>query len=413
MRGKEFCLVGLILVGGCTAPMRRAAPPTTINDAKPDGFPADVRLVTTDLGGWASRAPEFYSGIRDAAAHGNVSILALSGGGSEGAFGAGVLVGLTRAHARPRFELVTGVSAGALIAPFAFLGPRWDPELESAFTTDHSHLVSRSPGWHFLTRLVFPLGNKRHDPLFDLVDRYVTPAMVDAVARESAKGRRLVVATTNLDTEETVLWNMGAIAERGGETARALFRDVLVASASVPGVFPPILIHVRGDGREYDELHVDGSVTTSAFTFPLVAGLRPQELPPLQGGELLMIVNGQLASAPQTTPLSMIAVLSRSFTAASNYKTRDAILTAIGLAGRLGMRFRLTDIPADFPDASVVDFGPRFMRKLFDYGERCAEEGRLWITQERAIKTDTPVDPAAPGTEPACPGAEPVAAPAG
>jgi len=413
MRGKEFCLVCLILVGGCTATMRRAAPPATINDAKPDGFPADVRLVTTDLGGWALRAPAFYSGIRDAAARGKVSILALSGGGSEGAFGAGVLVGLTRAHARPRFELVTGVSAGALIAPFAFLGPRWDPELEAAFTTDHSYLINRSPAWHFMTRLVFPLGDKRRDPLFDMVDRYVTPAMVEAVAREAAKGRRLIVATTNLDTEETVLWDMGAIAERGGETARALFRDVLVASASVPGVFPPILIHVRDDGREYDELHVDGSVTTSAFTFPWVAGLRPQELPPLLGSDLLMIVNGQLASAPLTTPLSTVAVLARSFTASSNYKTRDAILTATGLAGRLGMRFKLTDIPADFPDASVVDFSPGFMRKLFDYGERCAKEGRLWVTPEQAIKPSTHVDPTTPGTEPACPGAKPADAPAG
>ena len=405
MRPKILLIVGLFSLGGCVAPPRRPAPPTVINEARPYGFPATVRLVTTDLGGYLRRAPQFFSGISAAAGGKPVNILALSGGGSEGAFGAGVLVGLTRAHDRPRFELVTGVSAGALIAPFAFLGPRWDAELEAAFTTDHSHLLGHSPSWQFVNRLLFPLGRDHHDPLFDMVDRYVTPALVDAVARESEKGRRLIIATTDLDTEETMLWDMGVIAEHGGEVARALFRDILVASASVPGVFPPVLIHVRDGTHRYDELHVDGSVTTSVFTLPLVAGLRPQDLPPLRAGELYMIVDSQLARLPKTTPISTMAVLTRSFSAGMTYKTRGAIIDTINLTGRLGMKFRLTEIPVDFPVSTVVDFSPKFMRTLFDFGERCAAEGRIWITPEQSIKRNIGARRQSTAADSACPGA--------
>jgi len=404
MRTLELCLVALVMLGGCTVAPRRAAPPTVLNGAAPDGFPRTVRLVTTDLAAYASGAPRFFAGIRKAAAGGDVDILALSGGGSEGAYGAGALIGLTRAHHRPHFELVTGVSAGALIAPFAYLGPRWDPELEAAFTADRSRLIGRSPFWRLLTHLLFPLGRNRHNPLFEMVDRYVTPQLLAAVARRAATGRQLVVATTDLDTEETVLWSMGAIAQRGGEAGRELFRDVLVASASVPGVFPPILIHVQEGGKKYDELHVDGSVTTSVFTFPLVAAFSPQDLPPLHGGRLYMIVNSQLARLPSATPINTFAVLARSFSAGMTYKTRESIIDTINLTNRLGMHFRLTEIPADFPGASVVNFDPRFMRKLFAYGERCAKQGLLWITPQQSIKRNNSASPAA-ATPTACPGA--------
>ncbi|MDE2350228.1 MAG: patatin-like phospholipase family protein [Gammaproteobacteria bacterium] len=404
MRAEILIVACLVVLGGCAAPPRRPAPPTVINDARPDGFPASVRLVTTDLNGFQRRAPDFFSGIRGAASGRPVNILALSGGGSEGAFGAGVLVGLTHAHDRPRFELVTGVSAGALIAPFAFLGPRWDEELEAAFTTDHSHLLRRSAALQFVDRVLFPLGRDHHDPLFDMVDRYVTPALVAAVARQSEAGRRLIIATTDLDTEETMLWDMGVVAERGGEAARALFRDILVASASVPGVFPPVLIHVRDGAHRYDELHVDGSVTTSVFTLPLVAGLRPQDLPPLRAGALYMIVDSQLARLPKTTPIRTIEVLTRSFSAGMTYKTREAIIDTINLTRRLGMSFRLTEIPVDFPVSTVVDFSPKFMRSLFDYGERCAAAGRIWVTPEQSIKHNMAARERSTAANTACPG---------
>lgn len=393
MGSKEFLLLaGLTLLGGCTTASRRPAPPDLISNALPDGYPPTVRLLTIDRRNFASRSSDFFQGIRSAATDGTIDILALSGGGSEGAFGAGALAGLSRAHTRPQFELVTGVSAGALIAPFAFLGSDWDASLHAAFSGERSRRLLRAPHLRMLARLLFPHSARRHGRLFDLVDHYVTPEMIDAVARATAKGRRLIVATTDLDKQETVLWDMGVIAARGGEPARELFRDVLIASASVPGIFPPVLIHVRAGDTRYDELHVDGSVTTSVFAMPLIAQILPKDLPQLKGANLYMIVNGQLARRPRTTPLKTTALLKSSFSAGMTYKTRETIADTIAFTKRLGMRFRLTEVPVDYPLEGFMDFRPRHMQALFDYAADCAARGLLWLTPAQSIRRNmTPV----------------------
>jgi hypothetical protein len=394
--------MGLLLAGCQTAP-RRAAPPELIGTATPPGFPPSVRLVTTDQRTFNALAPDFFGGIRDAANDGTVDILALSGGGSGGAYGAGALTGLSRAHARPQFEMVTGVSAGALLAPFAFLGPEWDARMREAFTGEHSARLLRSPTRTILARLLSPRGRPRHNPLFELVDHFVTAEMIDAVAREADKGRRLVVATTDLDKHETVLWNLGEIAQHGGDAARTLFRDVLVASASVPGVFPPVLIHVRDGSREYDEMHVDGGVTTSVFSTPLIAGIQSTELPLLRGAHLYMIVNGQLARAPQTTRYNTVDILSNAFAAELTYKTREAIIDNIAAAKRLGMQFRLTEIPVDYPQASFIDFDQTHMQALFDYAADCAARGLLWLTPAQSVRRNMGLRRTATSNRPACP----------
>ncbi len=393
----------MFLLGGCQTAPRRAAPPDLINQATPEGFPPALRLVTTDLHGFTSQSTEFFKGIRAAATDGTIDILALSGGGSGGAYGAGALAGLSRAHERPQFELVTGVSAGALLAPFAFLGPDWDARMQLAFTGKRSARLMRSPTRTILARLLSPRGLPRHNPLFQLVDHFVTPAMIDAVAREAAKGRKLIVATTDLDKHETVLWDMGAIAARGDPTARRLFRDVLIASASVPGIFPPVLIHVSDGHSRYDEMHVDGSVTTSVFTMPLIVGIQAYDVPELRGAHLYMIVNGQLARTPRTTPFNTIDVLSNSFAAEMTYKTRGAVLENIAAARRMHMQFRMTEIPVDYPQESFVDFDAKHMRALFDYAEDCASRGLLWLTPEQSIRRNMRMHPAIATQPPTCP----------
>ena len=163
MRSRLVLLwMGLLLAGCQTAP-RRAAPPELIGTATPPGFPPSVRLVTTDQRTFSALAPDFFGGIRSAAIDGTVDILALSGGGSGGAYGAGALAGMTRAHARPQFEMVTGVSAGALLAPFAFLGPDWDARMHDAFTGERSAKLLHSPTRSILSRLLSPRGLPHHN----------------------------------------------------------------------------------------------------------------------------------------------------------------------------------------------------------------------------------------------------------
>ena len=189
------------------------------------------------------------------------NVLALSGGGSAGAFGAGAVAGLTRSGARPDFAVVTGVSAGALVAPYAFLGPAWDARLLDAFTGRAGDHLLQSRG----LAVVFGSSVYRGAPLKQLVDSHLSDAMIQAVAREADKGRVLLVATTDVATGEPVVWDLGSIARNDGPSARSLFRDVLVASASVPGIFPPVMIRVQGDGAPHDEAHVEPAVAASVL----------------------------------------------------------------------------------------------------------------------------------------------------
>jgi Patatin-like phospholipase len=381
-----LAFVTFLALAGCQTVPRRDAPPTLIDNAAPNGFPSSVRLLGTDLRAFSGRAEAFFGGIRRAANEGPVNILALSGGGAGGAFGAGALVGLSRAHARPQFQMVTGVSAGALIAPFAYLGSDWDERMHQALSGENTSRLVTSPGWNLLERLLFPLGFHRRSALFDLVDRFVTNQMIESVARETAKGRQLIVATTDLDKQESVLWNLGAIAAQGGDRARRLFRDVILASASVPGLFPPVLIHVRDDDTEYDELHADGSVTTPTFAIPLAVTVSGYPIPQLRGAHLYIIINDKLARAPQTTPINTIDILEHSFSAGTTYMAREAIVRSLAASRRLGMELRITEIPVDYPLTSFLDFRPQTTRALFDYAEDCAERGLLWLTPEQSLR---------------------------
>jgi hypothetical protein len=407
LQGLLAVLGGLFagLLVACSEVPRREAPTALITAARPEGFGPAVRLLSTDGASFRDRAPRFFQGLRDAATDGSVDILSLSGGGSGGAFGAGVLVGLSRAGTRPQFELVTGVSAGALIAPFAFLGSSWDDRLQAAFDGAQRRRLLDSPTLNLLGLMLWPTGAGNRGTLFELVDGFVTPELIDAVAGASVGGRRLIVATTDLDKQETVLWDMGVIAAHGGPQARELFRDVLVASASVPGVFPPVLIPVRDGNRRYDELHVDGGVTTPVFIEPLIAGVQPTELPPLQGANLYMIINGALARAPSTTALNTLDVLAGSFEAGLTYRTREAVAITAGLARQLGMRLRMTEIPADYPVTSFVNFDAEPMHALFDFGARCSAEGQLWLSPEQSIEINMRPSAAPAASVPLCPAA--------
>jgi hypothetical protein len=369
-------VVAILLAAGCAGALRRPAPAVQFGDAAPIGFPPTIRIVEETRAAFDARAPQVLARIRAAARGGPIRVLALSGGGTGAAFGAGALSGWTRLGTRPEFQIVTGVSAGALIAPFAFLGPAWDAPLAEIFSGQRTqHLLQ--PQW---LRALFGASFYHGGPLFDLVDHYITDELVRAIAAQSARGRLLLVATTDLDKEQTVIWNLGLIAAQGGSRARSLMRDVIVASASIPGAFPPVLIHVSSQGQEFDEMHVDGGTTAALFIAPEIANVLPLDsgIPP--GATVYLIVNGQFGAPTETTPNRTLPILKRSFSAAAQSSARNAVEITLALARRAGMQLRVTEIPNDYPYRGPLDNDSARMGALFDFGQQCALSEQLWAT---------------------------------
>lgn len=373
------CLCGVPLVVGCAPLARRPAPPAAYSNAHPPGFSPAIRWVGgMTEGEFQSWAATHLPGMARAAKGHAVNILVLSGGGGAGAFGAGVLAGWSRLGNRPSFQIVTGVSVGALIAPFAFLGPKWDHQLSVAFQGENapSLLQARFMGW---LSTLFGWSAFRGAPLRALVDRYVTSDLLRAVAAKSASGQLLLVATTDLDSGEVVVWNMGAIASQGGKPALKLFRRVLIASASIPGIFPPVLIPVEASGKTYDELYVDGSASSSFLFAPGIVSILPKVIKPLYGANVYLVINGHLRLRGTTTSRRTLAVLMRSVDTelASDSRARVKLVSSFVL--RQGMSLNVTEIPSSYRLGGLTTaLEPEKMKALFEYGERCARERRVW-----------------------------------
>jgi predicted acylesterase/phospholipase RssA len=290
--------------------------------------------------------------------------LVLSSGGEDGAFGAGLLAGLTAAGKRPDYAVVTGVSTGALMAPFIFAGPRYDDALRKAYTT-------------ITAADVFEAGRTGESfvdswPLRDQIAKQITPALLEDIAAEHRRGRRLFVATFDLDAERGVVWNMGAIAAHGGETAATLFRNVLLASASVPGGFPPVLIDVEANGKRFAEMHVDGGLGGQFFVAPaaLMATNSDYRLPATQ---LYIVVNTGLERDFTVVERFAPSILTQAVGAAVKFDTRLMLTVAYALAKRSGVEFNVATIPTSFHVPSKGAFDPVYMTALFKTGD---EQGR-------------------------------------
>ena len=302
------------------------------------------------------------------------SILALSGGGANGAYGAGILVGWTESGTRPEFSVVTGVSTGALAAPFAFLGPEWDDELHGAYAEGRTGGLL---GWRSFAALAAP-GLFDSGVLKDLVEAYVTPDLLRQIAIEHDKGRRLLIVTTNLDAQETVIWDMGVLARQGGDQAVELFRQVLLASASIPGVFPPVMIPgVDGQGRLVEEMHVDGGVITPFLGIPesMLTVTTPTRAP--DGTALYVLINGQIGRTEVITRGTLPAILARSYDTMSKANLRTSLAVNLAFAERNGLGLHVAAIPEGI-EASSLDFDPASMSALFERGRTAAAGGLAW-----------------------------------
>ncbi len=384
-------LVALFALQGCArTPIREPTSsqgdaPNSIRTLGPDG-----RFTTLSSQNVAGRVRALRAGQA-------VNILALSGGGADGAFGAGALVGLTRSTSRPQFSVVTGVSTGALIAPYAFLGSDWDDQLLEVYTSGRAEHLLKSRGLGVL----FGSSVYSGTPLKELVDRYATDALIQAVAHEASTGRLLLVATTDVSTGEPVIWDLGSIAMNGGAGARTLFRDVLVASASVPGLFPPVVIRVQEQNAIYDEVHVDGMIAVPFFV-PL-AFVEPTRdaAGPSHGTAVYVIVDGRLSEQPTTIRLRTRSILSRSVSTGLNHMLRTTLELTATDAELKGAQFRFAAVPVDYPQLNSFDFRTPSMRSLFQYGYKCAQAGRLWTSSRNMGRDEANADRSGPPNQ--CP----------
>ena len=311
---------------------------------------------------------------------GPLSVLALSGGGAGGAFGAGAIVGLTRTGTRPSFSVVTGVSAGALVAPLAFLGPEWDAEMADIYTGGAGEGLLRPR----LLGAVFGSSLYSGAPLKRIIERYADDRMIQAVATEAAKGRLLLVATTDFATGEPVIWDLGSIALHGGQQAGPLLRTVLLASSSVPGMFPPVKIKFRAGGIEHEETHIDGGVTLPFFIFPAAADLPAASAQGNQATLVRIVIDGRLRNITRPAKANTLSIFSRGISAGLSRMVRATLESTVFESRQRGIVLDFAAIPLSYPLKSAFDFGPDAQRTLFQYASSCAAAGRLWTRVQQS-----------------------------
>lgn len=318
----------------------------------------------------ARRMTPSFAGV-----HGERTMLALSGGSDNGAYGAGLLNGWSRSGKRPEFTIVTGVSTGALIAPLAFLGSDQDATLERIFTTSSAKDIYRG---RFAPSIPLSPSAASTKPLARLIGSVMTNALIDRVGREHARGRRLFVGTANLDAQRMVIWNMGAIAASDAPGRYLLFRQVLLASSAIPAFFTPVMIESQRAGRTISEMHVDGSTTAQMLTLPdeELTGDRPAAGPKPQ--QIYLIVNNKLNGEFKLVKPKTIPIASRSI----SLNLRSSMVGTVGLsylyAKERGIDFNLSFIDKDYPGEDHKLFDNAYMRGLYSYGMTLGQSGDFW-----------------------------------
>ncbi len=388
--GRSLCRTSLTVVlliianlalSSCAAlPIRNALPEQYVQEAQIEDMPF-ARFWGDEIpSDWKAQFTEIRkqsSAIESVTKERTVNYLAISGGGANGAFGAGLLAGWTAAGNRPNFGIVTGVSTGALIAPFAFLGPEYDAHLKKFYTTTSTEdIITRRK----ILSILRGISITDSDPLRDTLTGIFDQQMLTAIAAEHARGRRLFIGTTNLDAGRQVIWNIGAIAASNHPHAAELVVDVLLASASIPGIFPPVYIEVAAGGEEYDEMHVDGGTSSQVFLFP--APLNAQEIDEKFGIKgtyrLFLIRNARLTNEWQAVKPRVGRIATRSVSTMIRFQGMGDLYRLYLRAQRDGIDYNLAYIPENFTMKSKELFDPEYMSQLFDLGYRMGESGYPW-----------------------------------
>jgi predicted acylesterase/phospholipase RssA len=367
-------LIGLAIVAGCQSPSRQVPPrppsarPLNPADASPL-VPPGVTLagpLAPDLG---LRPPRH--------------VLALSSGGLYGAYSAGFLSGWTKTGTRPEFDVVTGISTGALAAPFAFLGAEFDDRLKQLYTGVRAEDVFRIRQW---VTIPFTDAVASSAPLQELIDSQVNQELMGRLAVEHRKGRRLYIGTTNLDTRRLVVWDMGAIASLPNPQGCRLFRDVILASCSVPGMLPPVMFNVEIDGQQYTEMHVDGGVSSQIFVPSLVFRAAAKDLPlntpvvPGATGNLYAVVAGKLYPDASPIPRRVLPILGATTQSLMYAHCRSELMSLYGQTQLAGMQYHLTALSQDIivNAETLISIDQKEMTKLCVEGTKNGLAGPAW-----------------------------------
>lgn len=403
-------LVAVLVLSGCAGVLTRVpVPEQELETARPYGITGMLIREWGDnladdkskalLTGWVGLLREARAD--DIAAGGPIKeiSLAVSGGGPDGAFGAGLLNGWSARGDRPRFTVVTGISTGAIVALFAFLGPEYDDTLKEIYTTYNTDQLASPTFFAALTggwSLTDTSGYRR------LIEHYVSDAVVVKLAEEFHKGRVLLIGTTNLDASRPVVWNVAGIAATGHPDARRLIQDIIQASSAIPAAFPPVLIPVETpDGKHYDEMHVDGGATQQVMFFNPMFPLKQvdQALGVSFDRTLYVIINNKLKKGyhpvkPRLLPIASVAASSL----IGGSGTGD-IYRIFAVAQRDDVALRVMEIPRDFDLEPGEPFDPAYMQALFDLGYQSGLQGTDWQPTPPGFRTfsdSPPIQPVKP-----------------
>jgi predicted acylesterase/phospholipase RssA len=375
----------VVIAQGCAGPMRKeAVPPALTTRAVVPGLP-DVRYrVGIDTDALRRDAIDsFWQEVAYLKATGHKGklppavYLAISGGGDDGAFGAGLLNGWTAAGDRPEFKLVTGVSTGALIAPFAFLGSAYDDSLKRFYTEVSPADIEKKRS---IIAALTSDALADNAPLRGLVEKEVDEGFLDAVAAEHKKGRMLLIATTDLDARQAVLWNMTKIAASGDPKSLDLFRAIMVGSAAIPGAFPPMMIDVEVNGRTYQEMHVDGGTMAQVFVYP--PSLHVKEVSKrhhvARERRAYVIRNARLDPEWADVDRRTLSIAGRAISSLIQTQGIGDLYRIYLEAGRDGIDFNLAYIPPSFDAPHREQFDTEYMRALYQKGYEMAAKGYPW-----------------------------------
>ncbi|MCM2471257.1 patatin-like phospholipase family protein [Agrobacterium vitis] len=317
--------------------------------------------------------------------HNQLNYLVLSGGGAGGAFSVGALKAWSDRGKRPQFDIVSGVSTGALIAPYAFLGSAYDKTLVDLYTSGIAkQLVDANP----LPKGLLGASLLKQEPLQAMVERYLTSDVLTAIAAEHRKGRRLLVLTSNLDSQRAVIWNMGAIANSGQADALKLFQDILIASASIPGIYPAVLIKARSGKQSFEEMHSDGGSASQILTIPegwMVSSDKKQWPKGLKFNMYILINNALMPEFSPTTN-NTFAVMARANSALIKAQTRSALIATYDYAQRNGIRFHVASIDTHIAYSMTDPFNTNYMRAVYNLGYAEMASDSLW--KEKPLFTE-------------------------